>query len=277
MAKLPSDNHRETSSFANMWNGSEDEDYRAYLDLQLDDGEADMDPMYKIFLEHLRKDGHSYVLEMADDHHGFPAFVKYEDESESSEEIDIELQRSSKNISHKNERKRNGAKKFAHAEGGPSQEPVEISVSLDSESMFGAACSLVDESYQTFLRHVRFEDLSMILEWESRTVRYEEVNEASNSSEGLTTEDTLCNGEQGLGAKVDDGPIVTCKFSDPSQFRKQLSAILAQPFDQNEYEQLWKDVTDRKPLEKQKELRGKSISYATDQVGMSYLDHHSGK
>uniref|UniRef100_A0A1D1YKR8 Phosphate acyltransferase n=1 Tax=Anthurium amnicola TaxID=1678845 RepID=A0A1D1YKR8_9ARAE len=279
MATPSTVNHQEVSIFADTWNGSEDEDYKAFLELQMDYCDANMDPLHEIFMEHLREDGQSYILEMTDGDHGLPVFVKYEGENE---DIDSEPRRSSQNIS--DHRKRHSANKFSRVNVIPSKESVETRSPLDSKSRLKTTYSLVDESYQTFLRHVRFEDFSMMLDWESRIIRYEEPNGASNASEWLTTESALCHREQGLvpyrsphcgshESEVDDSPTVTCNVSDPSQFKRQLNAILNQSFDQNEYERLLKAATDRKPLNKQKHLRSMSISYATNLEGMSYLDH----
>lgn len=62
------------------------------------------------------------------------------------------------------------------------------------------------------------------------------------------------------------------------QYRKDVEDILRRPYDKEEYDTLWLQVNSRKPQEGCKELRGgRSISYAKDTMGKSYLDEYIGK
>lgn len=67
------------------------------------------------------------------------------------------------------------------------------------------------------------------------------------------------------------------KRTGPSQFRDNLMVILEQPFDQLEYERLFYEINERKPLERHRDLRGRIKRYSLEICSKSYLDHHVGK
>ncbi|GFP80250.1 hypothetical protein PHJA_000168400 [Phtheirospermum japonicum] len=59
------------------------------------------------------------------------------------------------------------------------------------------------------------------------------------------------------------------------EFRRQLIAALRKPYDEEEYDKLWGDITFRKPEKRHLELRhGRDRSCSIDKYGKSYLDHH---
>ncbi|MBA0681769.1 hypothetical protein Goari_023548 [Gossypium aridum] len=63
------------------------------------------------------------------------------------------------------------------------------------------------------------------------------------------------------------------RSSSPSQFREQLMDLLKTPYNREEFQNLWRDVTQRKPVQGVKDLRhGRMKSYSTKTVGKSYLD-----
>lgn len=53
--------------------------------------------------------------------------------------------------------------------------------------------------------------------------------------------------------------------------------ILKSPYDAKEYEYLQHEVSCRRQMERDRELRNGTKSYALDSVGKSYLDQHHGK
>jgi len=61
-----------------------------------------------------------------------------------------------------------------------------------------------------------------------------------------------------------------------TDFKSKLTAVLSRPFKQAEYDKLYKEANERKPLIKQKHLRSMSISYETNEKGQSYFDHFPG-
>ncbi|XP_022745320.1 uncharacterized protein LOC111295832 isoform X2 [Durio zibethinus] len=63
------------------------------------------------------------------------------------------------------------------------------------------------------------------------------------------------------------------RTSSQSQFREKLMDLLKNPCDPNEFENLWREVTCRKPVQGAKVLRyGRMKSYSTKTNGKSYLD-----
>ncbi|XVF39245.1 hypothetical protein PTKIN_Ptkin01aG0020000 [Pterospermum kingtungense] len=67
------------------------------------------------------------------------------------------------------------------------------------------------------------------------------------------------------------------RTSSQSRFRDKLMDLLKPPYDQQEYENLWREVTCRKPVMANRVLRnGRTISYPTGVEGKSYLDWYEG-
>ncbi|XP_059434288.1 uncharacterized protein LOC132167356 isoform X2 [Corylus avellana] len=62
--------------------------------------------------------------------------------------------------------------------------------------------------------------------------------------------------------------------SSHSQFRMRLMEILGKPYTKEEYDDLLHEVSYKKPLEHQRILRGRTISYALDSFAKSYLDEY---
>ncbi|KAK8510538.1 hypothetical protein V6N13_110053 [Hibiscus sabdariffa] len=61
--------------------------------------------------------------------------------------------------------------------------------------------------------------------------------------------------------------------SAQSQFRGKLMELVKIPYDQNEFESLWQEVTHKRPVQGSRELRGGiSKLYSTNTDGKSYLD-----
>lgn len=53
--------------------------------------------------------------------------------------------------------------------------------------------------------------------------------------------------------------------------------FLKNPYDRQEFENLWKEVTCRRPVEGSKEIPGRVKQYSTKIKGKSYLDWYKGK
>lgn len=149
----------------------EDEDYITFLNEQNAFADEIKDPVYKVFLEHLSKDGCSYVFKMEDGDNGLPTTIKYEGEDNLSEKDERDAKTNHGNISFKG-RDRSPAKKVQKKSRScrRSGEAVELS-SFPNEQ------SKPEESYLTFLNHLKFNDSSMILELDSVLVIYEEEKE----------------------------------------------------------------------------------------------------
>ncbi|XP_058089836.1 uncharacterized protein LOC131236576 isoform X2 [Magnolia sinica] len=303
-SKLNSSSHPQQKyvSISKMDSISCDEDYMRFLkSLRANNGsncmEDDTDFEYKLFLDHLREDGKSYVLEMIDLECEVPIFVKYEGDDGSSDEIKLESQ-SSGSIAGKRRRPCTAKKGRKCHKSGPahckgnrglrrkSGKVVTCSYSPDCDCKTGEP--LEDDSYQTFLNHVRLHGYSMILELENGiSVKYEEENEDLTASEVSTTKDALHQSElvstlYSTSQQLSDSSVYEvdgssldlqphCKLS---YFRKKLMAFLNMPYDPKEHEELFKEATSCKALYSQRVLRTSCKSYPTMKHGISYLDHH---
>lgn len=65
--------------------------------------------------------------------------------------------------------------------------------------------------------------------------------------------------------------------SNQFQFKEELMACLDKPFDQKEHDMLLNEAKTQKRLERRRDLRSRSVSYATGRRSMSYFDHYPGK
>lgn len=68
-----------------------------------------------------------------------------------------------------------------------------------------------------------------------------------------------------------------CQGSEESEFRETLIAILQKPFDITEYEALWRDASQQKPMQGARELRGRTVVFPVDSDTASYLDQHDSE
>jgi hypothetical protein len=109
-----------------------------------------MDPIYKLFLDHVRSDGTSYILEMDDSLLSEPVYLKYGGQKTSPY--------NKHSAKHMKKTKRNDSDRIT---------------------------TLAEESYERFLKHLKFKEGLMILELEGgHNVVYEE--ERKNMSENMT-------------------------------------------------------------------------------------------
>ncbi|XP_066373792.1 uncharacterized protein [Miscanthus floridulus] len=107
---------------------------------------------------------------------------------------------------------------------------------------------------------------------------------AAPSSENIDGQDIICTDERGLVLYAEPSDLNACEdeqatplaisYGGSSTFDEKLNAILSQPYDQNEYEELWRKATDRKPVSRQRHLRSASKRYVTEAIGLSYLDYY---
>lgn len=253
----------------------EDEDYISFLNEQNVYEDEIKDPVYKVFLEHLSKDGSSYVFEMEDGDNGLPTTIIYEGEDDLFENNEADAKTSSGNISFEGRDYSPANKVEKKNRSRPrSGEAVEL-------SSFPNKQSEPEESYVTFINHLKFKESCMILELDSVSITYEEEKETPISSEILAAESNVnslvaYNSTEASNITVyEDGnsSMVSLDCYELTDFKSKLMAVLSKPYDQSEYEELLKKATERKPLNKQKHLRSMSISYATKEVGQSYFDH----
>lgn len=163
----------------------EDEDYICFLNEQCvhhDDYDDEIiDPFYKIFLEHLREDGKSYVFEMPSGDNGLPVIVKYEGEDDACETNKAKTRVSSGDSTSYNKGGslgKNGQKRRSWF-NSDNIDDIRIVPNERSE------CPLVDESYQRFLDNLKLRESSMVLQLNSVSITYEEEPGGSDRSDEL--------------------------------------------------------------------------------------------
>ncbi|KAL5201949.1 hypothetical protein ABZP36_012901 [Zizania latifolia] len=106
------------------------------------------------------------------------------------------------------------------------------------------------------------------------------------ASENMDSQDVVLLAERGLvpytelsdvkasGGDQEEHLALSCATVIPSTFDEKLDAVLSKPYDLNEYKELLRKATDRKPVSRQRHLRNASKAYATGAVGLSYLDFY---
>ncbi|KAA8546454.1 hypothetical protein F0562_002807 [Nyssa sinensis] len=174
-----------------------------------DDDEDDIDPQYKMFLEKLKEDGKSYVLEVAVSN-GMSTYIKYEAEDGSDDEHEPQTLRKSRDVSkrvkleggrglmnvqskdkmetHKNLRTKHPVSRETN--GCRSQKPsLEDNPLSDPE----CGCQMVDENYQEFLNCTKLEGDCMVLTLkDGKRVTYEEDDvERSSDLRNISTKDKM--------------------------------------------------------------------------------------
>lgn len=149
-----------------------DKNYNKFKNVQADPDEVCIDPLYRTFLENVKEDGNSYVFEMKDGDHSFPAFVKYEKEYAESAKIKLESD------IHFKEKGIYGNEKGPTSKRNCLKSSKRSCSSSDPKSQLEIGKPLVDECLQTFVDHSNFGDKSNFPEYKpSRAIRYEAKKE----------------------------------------------------------------------------------------------------
>ncbi|KAF8411728.1 hypothetical protein HHK36_004286 [Tetracentron sinense] len=137
----------------------------------------------------------------------------------------------------------------------------------------GTESAMVDNSYAIFLNCVRTDGKFLILATEDGNwVKYEDDNEIPSDSEILAPFTTSKSFVSSMNEDVCS--CIESPNGTPSQFRENLMAILGMPYDQKEFKELLKEATTQKQLERNRYLRGRTVSYATERNSLSYLDYY---
>ncbi|KAJ4967556.1 hypothetical protein NE237_019405 [Protea cynaroides] len=245
-----------------------DADYKVLLkflnmDVESESEEDDIDSDYKAFLDNLKADENSYIYEMKNED-GKSISFKYERWDESLHETDRE-RNPELNISSQEKR------------GSVMEEEIESESStsedycpLSSEHKNDMEYSEVDESYELFLSKLSQNGESMILEYDEdveRDVQYCSRQKFQRSPSpnplNLSMDEDECS-----CIEVLEGD---CNFS---QYRERLMVLLRMPYSEQDYRDLKYLAQTKKPMEKDRELRGRWASYPTDKSRLSYCDHY---
>ncbi|MCL7027654.1 hypothetical protein MKW94_024370 [Papaver nudicaule] len=314
----------------------------------------DADPEYKMFLENLREDGKSYVLEMTSEK-GNSVYVKYEEPLPAQFKKKVQSDDLGGNTSHQGKRgfatnkihkegpvnygskempsrslpprpskekstpindsyptppppkciKRNssainydsrltplppkGCKKNStpihdsHATKVPTNCSKKNSALINGSHPFldefkGELTYTVDESYYTFLKSVRVKGKAMFIVTDDVILEYGEENMVTPSVPGKSAKDGVpCKKREFETHRPRKCRELHMDEDDlDTEYEKKLLKIINMPFDEKEYRDKYRLATKQKRVEKTKEMRGRSVSYYTDEMGLSYLDHHPG-
>ncbi|XVF36994.1 hypothetical protein REPUB_Repub19eG0106700 [Reevesia pubescens] len=143
-------------------------------------------------------------------------------------------------------------------------------------------CVMIDPSFAQFLDS--YPGNSMELSHESDHTSIHQKNDGSCSDLEILEFDNITFNEgdftpfvpskcyQSLPGEESWGGIRT---SSQSQFRDKLMDLLKIPYSREEFENLWREVTHRKPVQGVKDLRhGRMKPYSTKTGGKSFLDSH---
>ncbi|CAK9182061.1 unnamed protein product [Ilex paraguariensis] len=267
-----------------------------------DDDDDDKDPQYKMFMERVKEHGKSYILEVAVQN-GVAVFIKYEAEEGSDDICGPQARKTLSNIvKEKIEAAKNSntVHKMYQVESPrilrscmrkeKRNAVFEKDLSSKSEPHHKSdMVSSMEDSYELFLSSVKTKGDHLVLQFKNcEPVTYEK-DDVENSSDSRILKmdnslfcedgnDTPFGTSRGFDASMleDD-----CKFlgnhcrNDHSQFRDKLMDILRKPYDKHEFDELWRDLRARLPMERSRVLRGRTTSYSADKCGKSYLDHHS--
>ncbi|KAF0922645.1 hypothetical protein E2562_001050 [Oryza meyeriana var. granulata] len=156
---------------------------------------SEIDPSYKLFLEHLREDGNGYVLDAPRGDHGSPVLLKYAEDHASNGDAKA---KSGTNIPisslHRSRCNPNGG-----VPGVTSDKAANVNVghSFSSGTSCVAETSEIDESYATFLRLLKIKDGLMVIEPEPGvTIVYGQAEEAPAGYDelriGTSTNERVC-------------------------------------------------------------------------------------
>ncbi|OEL13758.1 hypothetical protein BAE44_0025225 [Dichanthelium oligosanthes] len=233
---------------------------------------GDGDPDYLYFLQHIRVDGDSYVLELPANGPSPTSVLKYEAPLGSSSDAECVSDSSP-----------------GHLSANHSEEERDSSASLDARPAWHESLDDFDEDYRLFLQHTRLVDGQLILEIGGVVVNYDQPLVAGPQGEkdkqrGTETVVTSPGKEVGVGAGADKGGKVEQELGivwpthitrrPDSDFKRRLIKDLKKPVARKEYHRLFNMVTLRTPLMKLRQVRNEAKFYPTDKMGSSYLDHH---
>ncbi|EOY16456.1 Uncharacterized protein TCM_035219 isoform 1 [Theobroma cacao] len=178
----------------------------------------------------------------------------------------------------------NGERKSAVDENQVKEEAEDDSVPHRSSGEPSKKMSLdmVDESWEEFLNSRSKRDEKMVFSDESGHDGRHWKDDESSSDVEILASDNIPFHEGGYTPFVPaksyqsltgDESWEGIKNFSLSQFREKLMNLLKKPYDQEEFDYLWREVTYKKPVQGVRDLRnGRMKAYSTKTDGKSYLD-----
>uniref|UniRef100_A0A0E0HEP1 Uncharacterized protein n=1 Tax=Oryza nivara TaxID=4536 RepID=A0A0E0HEP1_ORYNI len=126
------------------------------------DSIPEIDPSYRLFLEHLREDGNGYVLDAPRGDHGSPVFLRYAQDHASNGYANA---KSGTNIT-KSSLRRSHCNQNSEGPGVTSDKAGSANAGhcFSLGTSFAMETSEIDESYATFLRLLKIKNGLMVIE-----------------------------------------------------------------------------------------------------------------
>ncbi|KAJ8771664.1 hypothetical protein K2173_026841 [Erythroxylum novogranatense] len=284
-------------------------------DTHNDSADDDMDPDYKIFIEKLRENGNSYILELLVSD-GAVDMISYDTYDEQYGSGIVENTKTMVDFQMNNQRKESDARSSSRrrkvetqrtlrnvpgrvGKSSVAEEKVKGNVVdpilcelkdnlrtrplpevLDSINSKFSEQNLaeVDETYQNLLNGVKVEGSNFVFTFENgKEIIYGKDEESSMDSE--VNEMDVCN----LNIQIcmyhfldeRDGCIENSVRKSCLQFREGVMEVLRKPFDE-EYRDLFVEATLERKMVRDKELRSGPKQFQLPGCGKSYLDKHHG-
>ncbi|OUZ99535.1 hypothetical protein BVC80_1527g6 [Macleaya cordata] len=261
-------------------NEDEDEDEEVEEDEDVDrdgdggddnDVDEELDPQYTTFFDNLREDGKSYILEMKREK-GTSVYLKYEEEDHLEDHRKRDF---TDDENFKPESLNHVCGERPPRSSSQKPGPTDDSHRFLDEFMH-AMTSAADESYYMFLNHVRIKGQLLIMESDDGIVPYGEYNESPSDSEMPAREGIPhCEGPEQPCSPLNSYDSRTDEDDQgATKYEKKLWKCLKMPYNEEELDDKYTEATNRKQLERHRDLRGRSVSYATEITSRSYLDHH---
>lgn len=206
-------------------------------EFSVENGDDNDDPLYTLFFSRLKKDGSSYILK-ADERIGLTKSFKYEeDDSDDVGQEDINAP------------------------------PDQCTMSDD------------DEDYAFFCENLIFHhdsDLSVMDDRQVLQSPPKDNNHGRPSSSKQMSKFSLHSKKSSSSSEEErysqQGKM---KKKKCSKFRVKIMRVLQKPYDKEEHQKLWQDITLRKAQLKHIDLRSGHVRFIeSDKIGKSYLEYH---
>ncbi|KAI3984049.1 hypothetical protein MKX01_035176 [Papaver californicum] len=237
----------------------ENEDIQLDMDMGGEYGDGidvgdELDPQYKMFLENLREDGKSYILEMESDKGDFIS-IKYEEPLLPPS--------------------------WSKGKSMPVNEcKMELTL-IAKEIISGSLIVRIDDIILPIGEHNKVKSVKDGFPC-TEDLQFEEDNMNTISNLGKSVKDGLryCKDpskkpkkpQKSCDSQTDEDDLGT--DCSRSKYEKELGKCINMPYDEKELVDKWELASPRMEVERVRETRRRSVSYATEKTGLSYLDHH---
>lgn len=229
----------------------------------------------RFLLNHLKRDGKSYVLEIVED----DVYVKFGDESSCSKKkgkLGVKKSKRGKRLSRVTSRKGGRGWKMKGA--------IKLSAAK-KRGINNKKSDVASKAHKSAGKRKRGRPSKIL---EKNDVNEEGVSAVKSAYiDESVKKEIQDDGGYGFLQKKDDGGdddvihIITVESSDHevnprkvTEFREKLMKEINRPYCEEEHKKLSRVINARTPVQKYRDLRGSSKAYKGDHDGKSFLDHH---